>query len=319
VGRRLEHLRLSDKAVFKLSITDNGDGMTGPAMVEYINRLSSSLSEQSLSGNYGVGAKIAAATRNRASLIYMSWKNGVGAMIHLWKDPATGEYGLRQIERPDGSFDHWAEIDDDVKPDIITDHGTKVILYGDTENQDTMRAPEGAPSPSRWIAKYLNSRYFKLPTNVTLRAREGWENPRSDVDRNLLRTVNGQKKYLEDHGQSRESVSLTGATAHWWILKDEPALSQNSGWIESSGHIAALYQDELYELATSRSGRAVLQSFGILLGTTGWWFTSSLRLMDSRKSRPTLLERTCCLTAGNSPGRSSHLSSAPSCHVKSSS
>ena len=257
---------LSDEAVYKLSITDNGDGMTGPEMVEYINQLSSSLTEPSLTGNYGVGAKIAAATRNHAGLIYMSWKNGVGAMIHLWKDPSEGTYGLRQIERPDGSFDHWAEIDDDVKPDVIADHGTKVILYGNTEDRDTMRAPEGASSPSRWIAKNLNSRYFKLPENVTLRAREGWENPRSDTDRNLLRTIIGQKKYLKDHAQSSGSVNLTGAVARWWMLKDEPALSQNSGWIESSGHVAALYQDELYELTSSRAGRALLQSFGILLG-----------------------------------------------------
>src|SRR5271165_6988889 len=41
--------------VFKLSITDNGDGMKGQDMVEYINQLSSSAAEQSLSGNYGVG------------------------------------------------------------------------------------------------------------------------------------------------------------------------------------------------------------------------------------------------------------------------
>src|SRR5688572_27290501 len=46
--------------VMKLSITDTGDGMTGEEMVKYINQLSSSLSSQSMSGNYGVGAKIAA-------------------------------------------------------------------------------------------------------------------------------------------------------------------------------------------------------------------------------------------------------------------
>jgi hypothetical protein len=176
--------------------------MSGPEMVEYINRRSSSLSIQSLSGNYGVGAKISAATRNHAGLIYMSWKNGVGAMIHLWRDPSDGQYGLRQIQRPDGSYDHWAELDDDVRPEIISEHGTKVILYGNTDSQNTMRAPEGASSPSRRIAKSLNSRYFMLPETIMLRAREGWENPRSDTDRNLLRTVNGQKKYLDEHAMA---------------------------------------------------------------------------------------------------------------------
>jgi sensor histidine kinase regulating citrate/malate metabolism len=53
----------ADNAIYKLSVTDTGDGMTGPEMVQYINQLSSSISEQTFGGNYGVGAKIAAATR----------------------------------------------------------------------------------------------------------------------------------------------------------------------------------------------------------------------------------------------------------------
>src|SRR5580692_11911587 len=48
--------------VQKLCITDNGDGMNGNEMVRFINQLSSSMSAQSMSGNYGVGAKITAAT-----------------------------------------------------------------------------------------------------------------------------------------------------------------------------------------------------------------------------------------------------------------
>ncbi|MBK6385095.1 MAG: hypothetical protein IPF69_16935 [Chitinophagaceae bacterium] len=60
--------------VFKLSITDNGDGMTGEEMVKFINQLSSSVSTQSMSGNYGVGAKITTATKNPFGVLYLSWK-----------------------------------------------------------------------------------------------------------------------------------------------------------------------------------------------------------------------------------------------------
>src|SRR5512142_1216847 len=49
---------LSDYPEPKLCVIDNGDGMTGEEMVKYINQLSSSGSGQSMSGNYGVGAKI---------------------------------------------------------------------------------------------------------------------------------------------------------------------------------------------------------------------------------------------------------------------
>jgi hypothetical protein len=252
---------------FKLCVIDTGDGMTGEEMVRYINQLSSSLAEQSFAGNYGVGAKIAAATRNRAGLIYQSWKHGEGAMIHLWRDPATAQYGLRRFERPDGSYGHYTSIEDLAKPDQIKDHGTKIILYGNAESDDTLTAPEGSASPSRWISKYLNGRYFRFPDSVDVRAREGWTNPLDDRDRNVLRRLSGQEQYLASHSTSSGVIELTGARAHWWILKDESAIGQNSGYIESSGHVAALYRDEMYETATGRSGIAMLQRFGVIVGS----------------------------------------------------
>ena len=63
LGRRLDFLRLGGGPM-KVCIVDTGDGMTGDEMIRFINQLSSSGSEQSFTGNYGVGAKIAAATKN---------------------------------------------------------------------------------------------------------------------------------------------------------------------------------------------------------------------------------------------------------------
>jgi hypothetical protein len=251
---------------YKLCITDNGDGMTGEQLIEYINALSSSGSEQSFSGNYGVGAKISAATRNHAGLIYLSWRNGKGSMIHLWRDPVSRRYGLKQFELPKGSFEYCVSIADEAKPEKINDHGTRVVLFGMSEDADTMAAPAVAPSPSRWVGKYLNGRYFKFPLGITIRAREGWTSPLSDKDRNVLRRITGQEEYLVEHAGSAGAVQLTGALAYWWILKDEKAISQNSGSYESSGHIAALYQNELYELQNGRAATARLQNFGVTLG-----------------------------------------------------
>jgi hypothetical protein len=254
------------EGVFKLSITDNGDGMTGEEMVKFINQLSSSMSTQSMSGNYGVGAKITTATKNPFGVLYLSWKNGEGSMIHMYKDEATQQYGLKQWKHSDGSYKHYLPIEDDVKPALIDKHGTKVVLLGLQEDTNTMQAPVGAPSPSRWISKYLNTRYFNLPPEVNLKSREGWEYPRTDKDRNYLRNLSGQAQYLKQHSSSSGKVNLTDAIAHWWILKDEPAITNNSGYIESAGHAAALYKNELYELSTARSGMAKLQQFGVTFG-----------------------------------------------------
>lgn len=257
---------LADSGYYKASITDNGRGMTGDEMVKYINALSSSISEQSFTGNYGVGAKIAAGTRNHAGLLYLSWQGEIGTMTHFWRDPNSKKYGLRQFRTDDDSFVHCVEVDDDVKPESIKAHGTKVVLLGHSETADTMTAPQGSAAPSRWISKYLNTRYFRFPEGITVKAREGWTFPQTDKDRNVLRTINGQAHYLAGHSVVSGKLKLKGATAHWWILTDDNALSQNSGFVESSGHVAALYKDELYELQTARSGMARLQQFGVILG-----------------------------------------------------
>jgi len=254
------------RGVCKLCITDDGDGMTGSEMAKHINSLSSSRSTQSFQGNFGVGAKIAAATRNHAGLVYLSWKDGRGSMIHLWRDPTNGAYGLRRLRDAEGAYGGYGEVEDTVRPDLIREHGTRVTLMGMEPDANTMAAPDGTASPSRWIAKYLNSRYLRFPGGVTIRAREGWDHPREDKDRNLLREIEGQEAYLRKHARASGQVRLSDATVHWWVLKDESALTQNSGYVESSGHVAALYQDELYELASARKGWARLQQFGVIFG-----------------------------------------------------
>jgi hypothetical protein len=256
----------------KLCIIDTGDGMTGEEMVRFINQLSSSASKQSLQGNYGVGAKIAAATRNPAGVSYFSWKNGVGSMILLFRDELTQQYGLKQWERADGTWTHFLPIEDDVKPDIIKDHGTMVVLHGRNTSDDTLLAPDISPAPRRWITRYLNTRYFHIPENITISCREGnllFGGPPDDIG--TRRTVLGQGEYLRRYATAAGSVALDGATAHWWIIgehaEDKTGPTEKySGHLEARGHTAALYQNELYELMIRRAGMSRLQQFGITFG-----------------------------------------------------
>ncbi len=249
----------------KLCIIDTGVGMSGEEMRNYINKLSSSSHLQGLDGHFGIGAKIAGATRNHAGMLYLSWQDGTGVMSHLWRDPDQNTYGLREVGGGE-ELVHWGLLESAVKPEEIDRHGTKVVLYGMQEDDDTMTAPAGVASPSRWIAKYLNTRYFRFPDGIEVRAREGWEHPLSDKDRNLLRRIIGQEEYLAKHCEASGVLNLDEAKAHWWILKSEKALSQESGSFNSVGHMAALHDDELYEIATAKSGVALLQQFGVVFG-----------------------------------------------------
>lgn len=251
---------------YKLCITDNGIGMTGEQMARFINALSSSVHQQAHDGNFGVGAKIAAATRNHEGLVYLSWQEGVGERIRLWRDPVTNNYGLAPTDL-NGKNKYWSRVNNVIKPSLIKDHGTRVTLLGNYLEENTMKAPEGTKSASRWVSLYLNTRYFRFPAGITVKAREGWERPRDDSSRHILRTIHGQEHYLRQHSDASGAVELTDATAHWWILQ-EKGRSSNSGSNGSSGHVAALYRDELYEMVSGRAGTARLQHFGVIFGTS---------------------------------------------------
>lgn len=248
--------------VYKLACVDNGVGMTGPEMVRYINKLSSSIHLQSATSNFGVGAKIAAAPRNPHGLVYMSWKDGQGAMVWLHYDQEQRVYGLKRWAKNLGEY--WTPISDEVKPTQITYHGTMVTLLGLSDDDNTLDPPPGTPMRSRWVLRYLNTRYFRFPDGVTVKSREGWELPRSNTKHNFLRKVEGQGAWLDRNSESSGIVNLTDAKAHWWILR--PDVDNDSGHNAPGGHMAALFQDELYEMAVSRGGIARLQAFGCIFG-----------------------------------------------------
>ncbi len=255
-----------ETGVYKVCCIDTGIGMSGEEMVSYINQLSSSARIQSHQGNFGVGAKIAAATRNPAGVVYLSWKDGRGWMIHLWRDPSTGEYGLRHWPRPDGTFGPYVELAADAKPEEIGDHGTKVVLLGQEPDDDTMKLPKGAEAPeNRWLPYYLNTRYYEIPAGITIRAREDWTQVPSGGGKNTRRRVIGQAEYLNQRAVNAGTVELGGARARWWVLDEEKGNWQAT-LLHTSGHAALLYRNELYETVAGRGAYFRLQQFGVIFG-----------------------------------------------------
>ncbi len=252
---------LSDEGISKLCVIDTGIGMTGEEMVKYINQLSSSIHKQSAAGNFGVGAKISAAPLNPEGLVYLSWKDGQGYMIHLYRDPDENEYGLLRF--PSGEY--WAIIDNGLKPESIKDNGTMVVLLGKSVDENTIDAPPKTIMPKKWVLRYLNSRFYKFPEGIEVKAREGWDLPKGD-QHNFLRKVTGQGPWLDRSSSDRGIVRLDNAQANvrWWIIDEK--VDTNSGHYTPGGHMAMLYQDELYEMVHGNAGYARLQSFGVVFG-----------------------------------------------------
>jgi len=241
--------------------------MTGEEQVKYINQLSSSASHQAMDRNFGIGAKIAGVTKNPAGLMYMSYRDSVGSLVHLWKDPNSGSYGLRGIENSEtGGVDYVRTgLDEAIKPKIIGKHGTKVILVGRTDEDETVLPPAGARAPTKWLRRYLNTRYFRFPDRVRVRVREGWDLEPSNQNY-TLREVNGQSHFLKTQAKVSGTADLGEVLAHWWILPEDSNLASNFSHFAATHHMAVLFQDELYDFTDGQAAVHRLMQCGIVLG-----------------------------------------------------
>lgn len=279
----------TDDGVRKLCIVDNGDGMTGPEMLKYINNLSCSRSEQDMSGNYGIGAKIAGATHSPEGLVYISKPdhdpdNGT-YMVQLMR--AEGKYGLTPFG-DEGGYEYYAEYPEDQWHEHFKTYGsgTQVVILGKTADADTAAGPS-----AQWVSQYLNRRYFTIPKGIKIQCREAKKPKKTEEDfdfedeKNGLRPVRGQKWLLDGVALHKGVVELATARAYWWIVPEDEhqfnpplrlegapkpirAMKSFHYSYNTKGHVGIIYQGELYDVRTGVPGYHVVQTFGVLLGAS---------------------------------------------------
>jgi len=255
------------EGIKKLRITDNGIGMSPEDVQTNINQLSASTGQQGFDKNFGIGAKITAAVRNPYGVMYKAWKEGEGSVTILGhEDGKYGRIGWRTPE--DDTVNYWLPIPASDKPAIIKDSGVSVVLLGKSKEEDTTQAPPVADLPSQWVAAYLERRYFALPSGISLRVRrpvEIFDSGRSAF-RSIYDTVRGQQSYLDKHSQYKGRTELPHVNANvwWWILSEE-IVEGGKTW-NNRGHVAALFQNELYEIRGGTARISALKDFGIYAG-----------------------------------------------------
>ena len=260
-----ERFDASGGRVRKLSVTDTGTGMTAGQLRCYINQLAASGREQSPTGNFGVGAKVAAGSRNPHGLEYRSWRQGEGSLVCFKRDP-DGRWGLEPQRWADGRADYWRPVGEAEKPWLLRgqDHGTQVVLLGRQERHDTTQAPPSVTDAGRhWITRYMAGRFPRFPSQVEVLVRE-----HHGPDTHPLRRIHGEQHHLEHHAVAAGTVALRDAIVRWWVLDDDHrARHREAALRASTGHAAALFDDELYDvLPQTRGGYGRLQDFGIRFG-----------------------------------------------------
>jgi hypothetical protein len=159
-----QRVEASGGRVRKLSVTDDGIGMRPDQMRYFIDHLAASSHEQGRRNNYGVGAKIAAGSRNPHGLEYRSWHRGQGALVRFRRH-ADGRRGLEPQIWADGRTDFWRPLAEDDKPWLLGAASTaRRSCCWAAERDDTTKAPRAAvEAPGHWVARYLNTRSSACP------------------------------------------------------------------------------------------------------------------------------------------------------------
>ena len=245
---------------YKLCVIDDGAGMTGREVTQYINSIWSSGKELGSGKNYGIGAKIAAAPLNPLGMEYWTWKDGKGYFAKLVYDEKTDNFGLEWLIDDNGGKVEWLEdISDEFQPKIIKENGgngVKVVLVGEHEEEDTFFNQE-ALMPSNWIGYYLNSRYYQLPNQITTYA------PTLRPDQILRRKVLGLRKCLEKHTLSEGTMQVSQGTIHWKLLNEKEDRNKFT-FYDSSAQSGALYKNEIYDhKRLSKHRSRMLNDFGL--------------------------------------------------------
>ncbi len=236
----------------KLRIWNTGPGLTAAELLQITDLASSLRKQNSLDQNFGMGAKVASLPSNRHGLRYRSCAGGqVSEVVMGYRDGIYGRLriGPQRAEVIDATETCRAEGEYDLSRDW-----TEVLLGGNSADQDTVAAPYGATlkvTPD-WMAAYLESRFFRLPHDVTLTLMPAiWGGA-------VPRAMAGLDDRRGEFGRTETRITPSGVKIHYYYdpPEGESTKSAKGAIAASTARAAIVFRDELYDM---RSGDTWLQ------------------------------------------------------------
>lgn len=227
---------------------DNGQGMTPDQLIRHLSTIHVQTGKGS--GNYGVGARIASLSANKAGVMFASrTASGSSGLVNLIKK--GNRYGIQ--EWPVLDADGYEVPTEVVEPSdgeldgISKDHGTSVILRG------SGTGATWGPSKSYEVHQFLGQRFFRFPGNAKVSVfDEKGHGPRGQ--NRAVRPVGellAQRSLANGEIPFKNVAGLNGVML-WWVLPPN-LIGKMSGREILNGGVGLTHEDEIFNYDKSYS------------------------------------------------------------------
>ena len=249
----------------KMSILDNGHGMTGEQLQENMSSLFRSGTGKKFIGdggiNFGVGMRAMGAFHNPYGLIVESWVNGYGHRVIIRKNARTGQYELMPNGPSDSSvLEEGIAIpkrlldlakEQGRKPDLI--HGTRLTFTGDNGVNVTYDNLKTAAD--------IQKRFFQYSgRNCQVFVKE----EASGSFRNILPAFDILKK-SKSYGEKKYVCQFGSVNVHY--AQKEEYINRPRQYARLANGIHVVWNGEIYSHTTSVD---MYRALGIVLDPKVW-------------------------------------------------
>lgn len=270
-AKRIHLLRTTVHGTPKLMIVDNGCGMNEEALRENLKTL---FVNNGVAGSrHGVGARIAGLVNNRWGLEYTTWDGGAYAVraTLAWRDEGDDP---GWIDVNGTAFQHIVPTKVDLTGEIMkAGHGTKVILLGNHEHEDTFQTAVDAigegKKANKALTLYVNERFARIPTSVGVKAHAA-RVAGSDAYEGRGKDTVGAGNYLDTFCDAFAVKLGRDITVRVWYVNDDVKSLRSGDNVPRCGSVSVSIPsaevpglEETYVRLKPAEARVWLRKFGL--------------------------------------------------------